>query len=79
MNRRFLCDECWSAFREEELLKSPNPFDPSTEVTGCPNCFAVDSMRLICDEPGCMNEADIGTPTPDGYRNTCYKHAPHDS
>lgn len=29
-----------------------------------------------CDEPGCMNFALVGTPTPDGYRRTCPMHAP---
>jgi hypothetical protein len=29
-----------------------------------------------CDEPGCMEQASVGTPTPTGYRRTCHKHAP---
>lgn len=42
----------------------------------------IDSIRLkaivgLCDEPGCYDEITCGTPTPDGYRSTCSKHAPN--
>ena len=42
----------------------------------------IDSIRLkaiarLCDEPGCYDEISCGTPTPDGYRSTCSKHAPN--
>jgi len=29
-----------------------------------------------CDEPGCMEQANCGTPTAKGYRHTCSKHVP---
>lgn len=36
-----------------------------------------DNSPAICDEPGCIEEAGIGTPMPDGgYRTTCRKHMP---
>ncbi len=30
----------------------------------------------LCDEPDCYDSVCCGTPTPDGYRNTCYEHKP---
>lgn len=29
---------------------------------------------MQCDEPGCLEKATCGFPTPDGYRRTCHKH-----
>lgn len=29
-----------------------------------------------CDEPGCMKRWTCGTPTPGGYRTTCFEHQP---
>lgn len=29
-----------------------------------------------CDEPGCKEQITCGTPTADGYRNTCWPHHP---
>jgi hypothetical protein len=31
----------------------------------------------LCDEPGCFDFISCGTPTDDGYRSTCSKHAPN--
>lgn len=42
----------------------------------CPVCKSNDEFFNVCDEPECKNEATSGTPTPNGYRSTCYKHAP---
>ncbi|WP_210180609.1 hypothetical protein, partial [Bradyrhizobium jicamae] len=35
-----------------------------------------DDMPAICDEPGCLGFVSCGTPTPTGYRSTCYEHRP---
>lgn len=35
-----------------------------------------DDIGMICDEPGCINQATCGSPTDNGYRHTCGKHAP---
>lgn len=42
-------------------------------AVGCPNCRG---MNLVgaCDE--CDQAATYGTPTADGYANTCYEHRP---
>ena len=37
---------------------------------------ALKSMVGLCDEPGCYDAISCGTPTPEGYRSTCYNHAP---
>ena len=71
------CDECdWHGL-QAEMLKGVNPFDPTSEVVGCPDCKAVSSLHFCCDEPGCWVQATCGTPTAEGYRNTCWKHVPH--
>jgi hypothetical protein len=36
----------------------------------------VKAFAGLCDEPGCYDPVSCGTPTPDGYRNTCYEHKP---
>lgn len=35
-----------------------------------------DTVGAICDEPECIAPVSCGTPTPDGYRATCYNHKP---
>ena len=35
-----------------------------------------DDEAAICDEPGCLNDVVMGTPTPGGYRSTCSLHDP---
>jgi len=42
----------------------------------CPACRTPENFRSLCDEPGCEIEMSCGTLTPDGYRNTCHRHAP---
>ena len=61
---------------DTELLHAPNPFDPEDELTGCPGCKDVSSVKTCCDEPGCWDWWSCGTPTPEGYRGTCDKHRP---
>lgn len=35
-----------------------------------------DDSGSVCDEPGCIEPAGCGTPTPTGYRTTCLNHKP---
>lgn len=35
--------------------------------------------EVRCDEPGCMHQISMGTPTPQGYRRTCFDHRPKES
>lgn len=57
------------------VLTAPSPFSADT-LQACPACKEVNSIRVACDEPGCWEEVSCGTPTPNGYRQTCGKHAP---
>lgn len=59
-----------------EVLRAQNPFDATDEIEGCPKCKEIGSVVRACDEPDCWKEVTCGTPTPDGYRNTCGEHRP---
>lgn len=73
---KVLCQECdWHGILAD-VQTAPNPFDMTEQIMGCPACHSVDSMRTVCDEPECRLPATCGTPTPDGYRQTCSKHIP---
>lgn len=77
---RLVCDEvngCGWRGNSNTVLRAPNPFDLSDELTGCPKCREVGTIRTCCDEPGCWEPDTMGTPTPDGYRRTCWKHQPN--
>lgn len=60
----------------DEVLQAPNPFDPKDELWGCPKCKQVNLLYLACDEPECWEMVQCGTPTPTGYRQTCWRHKP---
>ena len=74
--RRFKCRECSTDFDEGEILLARNPFDETEMITGCPKCKAPDSFELLCDVEGCKRPATCGTPTEQGYRQTCGLHLP---
>jgi hypothetical protein len=76
MSNKRLCKECGWHGTETEVLTAPNPFEEDTEITGCPACLSVESMAVACDAADCWNEICCGTPTPTGYRTTCYNHRP---
>jgi hypothetical protein len=73
---KLICEECGWLGQDSEMLKAPSPFDPEHTIVGCPRCREVETLVVACDEPGCSAKVTCGTPTPDGYRNTCGKHAP---
>lgn len=73
---RVKCKECHWKGKLTELLQAKNPFDSEYTITGCPECKSVDSTSIVCDEPGCWENISCGTPTKNGYRSTCHKHAP---
>ena len=77
-NKR-LCHECRAAFTADRVLLGQHPFFDNGTVSGCPHCFAVDSIHYACDEPGCWEEATCGWPAKDWaatktYRHTCGRH-----
>jgi hypothetical protein len=73
----YRCDECrrWTG-AHEEMLEAPNPFALDETINGCPLCRAIERFEMLCDEPGCDESASCGTPTKDGYRQTCSRHMP---
>jgi hypothetical protein len=71
-----VCSECRWHGGKVEMLTARHPFDDEDLVYGCPRCKSVDSLSVACDEPGCKSEVSCGTPTPDGYRQTCSEHRP---
>ena len=72
----FICSECGYKIMDFELLTAPNPFNPEDTISGCPKCLSAGEFQGACDEPGCNQVSTSGTPTPNGYRRTCYKHHP---
>lgn len=71
------CGECDKVSETVELLRAPNPFNASEEITGCPACGAVENFAQTCDYPGCRHDVSSGTPMPDGdYVNRCWQHSP---
>ncbi|MCR4293659.1 MAG: hypothetical protein NUV76_12370 [Candidatus Kuenenia sp.] len=76
MTQKVKCKECsWHGI-ESEILIAENPFKSSVDILGCPTCKGVNTIICVCDEPECWLEVSCGTPTLDGYRNTCSKHMP---
>lgn len=76
-------DKCMCAARRcgwfglyADVLCAPSPFDSGEQLMACPECKTVEQIFVACDEPGCWNMVDCGTPTPSGYRQTCGKHVP---
>ena len=80
--RRWRCRSCDGISRDIDLLTAPNPSCDTVEINGCPHCKDCgDIFVLLCDESGCLRDANHGWPTGDdadawnGYRNTCYGHS----
>lgn len=82
MSDKRVCQDCHWRGVEGQVLSAPNPFaeDEVEQISGCPECRAVESMNVACDEPDCWRPVSCGTPVPGGkYRSTCYDHAPKGS
>lgn len=76
--KRVKCRECGWKGSHSKALTAPSPFYKDDILHGCPNCQEVNTLYLVCDEPKCWTETACGTPTKDGYRQTCGKHKPED-
>ena len=72
--RKWKCENCDEISLEKDLLEAVNPFDADQTINGCPTCKGVFGFTEICDEPGCVRDANCGFPTPEGYRRTCGDH-----
>lgn len=49
---RWLCQDCGTVTADADLLRAPSPFDPETEMTGCPECKSHDALVAACDVCG---------------------------
>ena len=80
MTRKLKCNErrCGWQGTQDTVLSAPNPFDPSDTILGCPDCKGVECLVVVCDVPECWADVSCGTPTDDGYRNTCFAHKPRE-
>ena len=76
--KKVVCNESRCKWHGEanEMLSATNPFEAGEMIYACPKCKEVGSIVTACDEPDCWSEAACGTPTDNGYRQTCYKHMP---
>lgn len=72
---RWACEDCDTVTHRPDLLVAAHPFDADDEVYGCPACRGMD-LTPVCDAAGCTRRVSCGTPTPEGYRSTCYGHRP---
>ena len=62
----------------DQALSAPDPFNECNTLYACPKCRDSTLVRA-CDEPGCNRQVTCGTPTANGYRQTCYTHMPKES
>jgi len=60
----------------DEMLSAKNPFRDGDMIYACPKCKEINSVVTACDETDCWKEATAGTPTDNGYRQTCSEHIP---
>lgn len=71
-----VCNACSHQSHLRYHLVATNPFNDDETIYGCPNCQSINSFRMACDEPDCWEPVECGTPTEDGYRQTCREHMP---
>ena len=74
--KRYTCTECGAQVYADQVLRACNPFVWSEKIQGCPDCRSVNTLRPVCDEPGCWSAIAVGWLSPTGYRNTCRAHGP---
>ncbi|HEY0820981.1 MAG TPA: hypothetical protein VGD46_19500 [Rhizobacter sp.] len=74
--QRWYCQCCERTCTDAEVLRAPNPFAPERECCACPHCKEIGELVGGCDVSGCNRPSNCGTPTPEGYRVTCDRHAP---
>lgn len=65
----------WHGLLEEALIDN-HPFRPNDVIRGCPQCGEAQNFQSACDEKDCWEPVSCGTPTAEGYRQTCGEHCP---
>lgn len=79
--KKCICECGWKG-HTYDLIKCTVTREDNGDCLGvtlvCPHCLdpISDDIVMCCDEPGCWAPGSCGTPTPTGYRQTCYNHAP---
>lgn len=68
------CLECDWLGPDTEVLVAVNPFDAEDQISGCPQCKSVETLRVACDVPGCDELASCGWNDATGRRTTCGQH-----
>jgi hypothetical protein len=76
-NPKLVCEDfrCGWVGLQSEALTAPDPFNEGCELIACPKCRE-QTLNAACDEEGCKDFGTMGTPTPEGYRWTCFEHRP---
>jgi len=70
----FRCKDCGWAGRETDMAHIDDPEMEGNQWKICPQCRSAEQFEELCDE--CGNLATCGSPTPAGYRRTCFEHIP---
>ena len=72
---KVFCNKCGHKCSADDLLKGFNPFS-GYNLLGCPECYALDDYTVACEVDDCWKKATCGTPTNEGYKQTCGEHKP---
>lgn len=72
---KIICDGCgWKGTTDGvDKIKDPKGDD---HWLVCRECRTPEHFDMVCDEDGCWEKVVAGTPSINGYRNTCSKHKP---
>ena len=71
---KYKCDNCGSIMDYDKILIEPNPFNKSEKIDGCPKCFKIDSMLIVCEHDNCEEIATCGQSVNGIFRYSCSYH-----
>jgi hypothetical protein len=75
----YLCSECGRHCEVPISVMVKYSDRPTTPMNICPNCATIKStIEMCCEEPGCKNMVECGTPFKGGYKHHCHLHGPAD-
>lgn len=75
-NEKVFCTECGWHGTAAEIDRVQDPRSPEVWNV-CPKCRTPEHIVTACDQPECWQPASCGTPTAEGYRQTCGDHMPN--
>lgn len=67
------CNHCDWRGAHDPSHTAADPADPENEISICPACKRVDSLKVVCDEPGCWEPVAVI-----GDHSGCVAHIPRD-